>query len=152
MITKQDCLLLLSDLKSRGVDTSEQVRKCISSPTVDLEVLKFINDNRPLDIINFYEKLRKSYNAKRSVLYKNIVKELDESQIDEILTTLASLQLQVLLFARNVDDQQLFYKHARLEEISRCLLDYAKTYSLVNCINLLRIVKADLKALESISR
>lgn len=152
MITKQDCLLLLSELKSRGVDTNEQVRKVMSEPSVSLEVLKFINDNRSLDIIKFYEKLRKSYNNKKSVLYKNIVKELDETQITDVLTTLASLQLQILLFAKNVDDQELFFNHARLSEISACLLDYSRTYSLINCINLLRIVKADMKALESISR
>ena len=152
MITKQDCLLLLSELRTKGIDTTEQIRECVSSPTVSLDVLKFINDNRPLDIIEFYEKLRKSYNNKKSVLYKNIVKELDETKITDILTTLSSLQLQIFLFAKNVADPEQFYKHARLDEISKCLLNYSQTYSLVNCINLLRIVKADMKALESISR
>ena len=152
MITKQDCLLLLSELRANGIDTTEQIRECVASPTVSLNVLKFINDNRPLDIVEFYEKLRKSYNSKKSVLYKNIVKELDETNITDILTTLSSLQLQIFLFAKNVDNPEQFYKHARLDEIIKCLLNYAQTYSLVNCINLLRIVKADLKALESISR
>ena len=45
MITKQDCLLLLSELRSRGVDTTAEIRKCVSSPTVDLETLKFIKKN-----------------------------------------------------------------------------------------------------------
>lgn len=152
MITKQDCLLLLSELRNRGIDTTEQVKKCVSSPTVSLDVLKFINDSRPLEITEFYEKLRKSYNNKKSVLYKNIVKDLDEDNITDVLTTISSLQLQIFLFAKNLDDPELFYRHARLDEISKCLLNYAQTYSLVNCINLLRIVKADLKALESISR
>lgn len=152
MITKQDCLLLLSELKTKGIDTTEQIRDCVSSPSVSLDVLKFINDNRPLDIIEFYEKLRKSYNNKKSILYKNIVKELDESKITDILTTLSSLQLQIFLFAKNIDDPEQFYKHARLDEISKCILNYCQTYSLVNCINLLRIIKADMKALESISR
>lgn len=152
MITKQDCLLLLADLRSKGIDTTTQVKKCVSNPGVDLEILKFINDNRPLDITEFYTKIRKSYNNKKSVLYKNIVKELDESQIDEVLSTLSSLQLQIFLYAKNVSDPELFYKHARIDEISKCLYDYSQTYNLVNCINLLRIVKADIKALESISR
>lgn len=152
MITKQDCLLLLSELQKTGVDTSEYVRKTISSPTVDLQVLKFINDSRPLDIVDFYTKIRKSYNSKKSSLYKNIVKDLDETNINEVLTTVASLQLQVLLFAKQVEDPEIFFKHARLEEIGLCLVDYAKNYSLINCIQLLRVVKADIKALESISR
>lgn len=152
MITKQDCLLLLTDMRSKGIDTTDKIRECVASPTVSLDILKFINDSRPLDIVEFYEKLRKSYNNKKSVLYKNIVKELDETKITEVLTTLSSLQLQIFLFAKNVNDPELFYRHARLDEISKCLLNYAQTYSLVNCINLLRIVKADMKALESISR
>lgn len=152
MITKQDCLLLLSDLRSKGVDTADQIKACIASPSVSLDTLKFINDNRPMDIVNFYEKIRKSYNNKKSVLYKNLVKDLDETQISDVLTTLASLQLQIFLFGKNVENQELFYKHSRIDEISKCLFNYSQTYNLVNCINLLRIIKADIKALESISR
>lgn len=152
MITKQDCLLLLSDLQSKGIDTKDMVRKCVSSNSVDMQVLKFINDNRPLDIVNFYEKLRKSYNNKKSNLYKNIVKDLDESQINEVLTTLSSLLLQTFIFSKSVEDSEMFLKHARAEEINLCLLEYIRTYSLISCIKLLRLVKADLKALESIYR
>ena len=152
MITKQDCLLLLSELKNEGINTTEQVRKVIASPSVDLDVLKFIYENRGIDIINFYQKLRKSYNNKKSVLYKNIVKELDESDVSDVLTTLASLQLQIYLFYRNADNPEIFLKHSRVEEIGQCLLDYYRTYSLINCINLLRLIKTDLKALESIYR
>ncbi len=152
MITKQDCLLLLSELRENGVDTTEQTRKLVASPSVDLDVLKFIISNRGLDILNFYEKIRKSYNNKKSVLYKNIVKELDEEDVSEVLTTLASLQLQILLYYKNAEEPELFLKHSRIEEITSCLLDYERTYSLINCLKLLRLIKTDLKALESIYR
>ena len=152
MITKQDCLLLLSELKNEGINTTEQVKKVVASPSIDLDVLKFIYDHKGIDIIKFYEKVRKSYNNKKSVLYKNIVKELDESDVSDVLTTLASLQLQIYLFYKNAENPEMFLKHSRVEEIGQCLLDYYRTYSLINCMNLLRLIKADLKALESISR
>lgn len=152
MITKQDCLLLLTELQKHGIDTTQYIKKAVSNSSVDLETLKFINDNRPLEIVAFYEKLRKSYNHKKSSLYKNIMKDLDEENISEVLTTVASLQLQILLFSKYVDNPETFLKHSRLEEIALCLVSYAKTYSLINCIQLLRLVKADIKALESISR
>ena len=51
-----------------------------------------------------------------------------------------------------VKDKQLFLKHARAEEISKVLTNYFKTYDTTLCIKLLNLVKADLKALESIKR
>ena len=147
-ITRSDCILLLTELKQSGVDTGETFKHLMSSADVDLDVIKFINDHRKLDISNFYEKLRKSYNNKRSNLYINIVKE-NLQDVQDVLTTLASLNLQILLFSRDVTDKQLFLKHARYSEICACLLNYSKTYDLVPCLKLLQLFKADLKALES---
>ena len=73
MITKNDCILLLTELEERGIDTKSALREAISQgPTIS--VIKFINDNRQLDLTTFYEKIRKSYNNKKSSLYINIVK------------------------------------------------------------------------------
>ena len=74
-ITKSDCLLFLKDLENKGLDTKPYVNKVLKSDNIDLDVLKFINENRQLDVTKFYEKLRKSYNQKKSKLYINIVKE-----------------------------------------------------------------------------
>ena len=135
MITKNDCYLLLSDLNDKGIDTSIPLKKLMSSSTLDLDVIKFINDNRNLDLSRFYEKLRKSYNDKRSNLYINIVKEIENPQ--EVLTTLSAMLTQILLFSKDIEDKQLFFRHSRSDEIAKVLNHYFKTYDLKYCIKLI---------------
>ena len=148
MITKNDCYLLLADLQNKGIDTSEPINELIKSSSIPMSVIKFINDNRQLDLAKFYEKLRKNYNNKKSNLYINIVKEISEPT--EVLTTLSALLTQIMLFSKTVENKQMFLRHARANDICRVLSIYFNTYDLTNCIKLLRILKADLKALESI--
>ena len=107
MLRKNDCLMLLTELEALGYDVDVQMKKLMMSKDLSLDVIKFINDCRPLDVTNFYNHLRVNYNKKKSKLYINIVKEIDEP--DEVLTTLASLNLQILLYSREVEDKQLFY-------------------------------------------
>lgn len=149
MISKNDCALLLSKLKDEGVDTKESLMKLFSSKDVPIDVIKFINDHRQLDLTNFYNKLRKSYNNKKSNLYINIVKEVEEPA--KVLTTLASLNLQILLFSKNVDNYNMFLRHSRAKEISLVLAKYYSEYDLTSCIKLLQLIRADLKACEYIS-
>lgn len=150
-ITKKDCLLLLTELQDSGIDCKDYIKNLykVDSPTV--ETLKFINDNMQLDVVKFYEKLRKSYNHKKSKLYINIVKENFEEPKD-ILTTLGSLNLQILLYNKQVEKSTIFLKFVRFEEITKCLYNYAKTGDIIPCIKLLELVKADLKILEYINR
>ena len=150
MITREDVLLLLTELREDGVDVKEQIKRQISSQEPVIEVLKFINDNRQLDLTNFYKKVRKSYNDKKSKLYINIVKENEE--IKEVLTTLSALLTQIILYAKNVDNMIMFYQHSRAEEITRVLNNYFKTFDLTNCIKLMKIIKADIKVCESFYR
>lgn len=152
MITRRDCLLLLAELEQKGVDTSTMTQKAVKSSNIDIEVVKFINDHRRFEANEFYEKLRKSYNNKKSMLYKNIVTcdEIDCSS--NVLTTLGALNLQILLFLNKVDDTKMLLRHLRYEEITQALLNYAKTFDLVPCIKVLQIIKADLKAFEYINK
>ena len=150
MISKQDCILLLTNLQDNGIDVDEQLNNLIKSKDLPISVIKFINDHRQLDLTNFYNKLRKSYNHKKSQLYGNIVKEIDKPT--DVLTTLASLNLQILLFSRDVKDSQMFLKHARAKEISMVLTKYFTDYDLTSCLKLLRIIKIDLKTLEELSK
>lgn len=149
MISKQDIILLLTELEERGLDVQEQLRKTIVSSTLPLDVIKFINDNRQLDLTTFYEGLRKNYNHKKSKLYISIVKEIDNPV--DIITTLSSYSLQVALYSKKAQDSQLFLKHARAKEVNAVLAKYYDTYDLTNCINLLRLIKADLIACETIA-
>ena len=81
MITKNDCLSLLVRLEDSGVEnTNAYMRKLLVSREVPLEVLKFISDNRGLEISKFYEMIRKNHNKKKSPLYTNIVREQGETK------------------------------------------------------------------------
>lgn len=150
MIQKQDLILLLTDLQNEGFDVSDKLSKVISSQSVPLEVLKYINDNRELDVTEFYKHIRKNYNNKKSKLYKNIVGDILDP--DDVLTTLASFALQTLLYSNKVKNKQQFLKQARFEEVERCLHNYSKTYDIVTCQRLLYLIRSDLKAVESIYR
>lgn len=150
MIRQNDCLLLLTDLQEHGVDVKEQITKLLLSKDINLEVLKFINDNRQLDVSGFYTLIRKNYNNKKSNLYKNIMKEIVEPQ--EVLTTLSALLTQILLYSKHLDvNKQLFLSHSRAEEIIKVLEEYFKSFDITKSIQLLRLIKADIVALEFIS-
>lgn len=150
MILRNDLLLLLSDLERSGVNTTEMMKKLYSSSSdTPIEVLEFINKNRQLDLTSFYEHIRKSYNNKKSQLYGNIVKEIEDP--NEVLITLASLNLQILLFAKKVEDRQMFLRHARSKDITVVLAKYFTDYDLTSCVRLLKIIKADLCACEVIN-
>ncbi len=149
MISKNDCLLLLKDLENKGIDTSNPIQALLKDyGKIPLSVIKFINDNRQLDVANFYEQLRKSYNQKKSKLYINIVKEIEEP--NEVLTTLSAMLTQILRFSKSVENKQMFLRHARANDIIKVLNAYIVNMDLTNCIKLLRVVKVDIKALESI--
>jgi hypothetical protein len=148
MIKKTDCLLLLTEMQEKGVNVSRQISQLMTSSELSLEILKFINEKRQLDLLSFYEKIRVNHNKKKSNLYINIVKEVEEPQ--EVLTTLSAMLTQILLFSKNIDNRQLFLKHSRAEEITKVLDNYFKTYDITNAVRLMKLIKADVKALESI--
>ena len=150
MISKNDCLLMLTKLSDEGIDTSEQVKNLLKESEPFIETIKYINSQRQLDVTRFYEKLRKSYNNKKSKLYINIVKDIENPK--DVLITLSSLNLQILLFSNQVDNYQMFLKHIRSEEIVKVLDNYYKTYDISYCIKLLRLIKIDLKCLEYINQ
>ena len=61
MITKTDCILLLTEQQENGVDVSDMLNTLVKQSEPSVEVIKFINDNRQLDLSKFYDKIRKSY-------------------------------------------------------------------------------------------
>ena len=152
MITKRDCILLLTTMKNEHVNVDAMMQKTITSRDIDIDVIKFINNYRPLDANKFYEKLRKSYNNKKSSLYKNIVTCDEQDCTSTVLTTLAALSLQILLYSNDVSDKTMFLSHMRFEEIQEVLLNYARTCELIPCIQVLQVIKADLKAFEYINK
>lgn len=149
MLKKNDLILLLTRLQESGIDVSTQLKKVITSSEIPLDVVKFINDSRQLDVTGFYEQLRKSYNNKRSSLYINLVREEPKDPKD-VLVTLSSLNLQILLYAKHLENPQMFLDHSRAEEITRVLNNYYNTYDLKPAIVLRDLIRSDLKVFESI--
>ena len=102
MITKTDCILLLTEQQENGVDVSSMLNTLVKQSEPSVEVIKFINDNRQLDLSRFYDKIRKSYNNKKSKLYINIVKEIEEP--NQVIITLSSMLTQILLFSKEAEN------------------------------------------------
>lgn len=149
MISKNDLVLLLAELEAQDINVKSEMNRLFKSEDIPLDVLKFINEHRQFEVANFYEMLRKNYNQKKSPLYKNIVKE-EYTKASEVLSTLAALHLQIVLYANKLDDNKLFLTHSRASEITDVLSNYYKTYDLIPCYKLLKLIKTDLKVFESI--
>ena len=145
MITKQDCIILLTE-----IGNTDKLKELLVQDQPSIEIIKFINDNRQLDLTRFYQKIRKSYNNKKSKLYINIVKEVEDPT--EVLTTLSAMLTQILLFSKDVSDKAIFLRHARADEIAAVLKNYFSTYDITNCLKLIRLIKADLKVCELIEK
>lgn len=151
MLKNEELILLLSSLVNVGVSQEEinkQIKKLYTSPLKKSEVIKFINDNKPLDIKNFYNKIRKSYNENHSKLYPNIVKEIDNPE--EVLTTISSYILQVNLYSKNVENSILFLQSSRIQEACSLLSNYYLDYNIQPLVNYIKSIKLDLKLFESI--
>ncbi len=149
MITKKDVLLLLTEMQNSGIDTKNEIASLFKSNSIPLDVLKFINDRRQLDVTAFYELIRKNGNQNKSKLYKNIMKD-DYADSDEALTTLCALLLQINLFASKLEDNAMFLKHVRAADITKVLNGYYTNYDLIPCYQALQAIRADIYALEQI--
>lgn len=150
MITKNDCLTIIVSLEDRGVDIDAQMKKLLTAKDIPLDTLKFILDNRGIEVANFYEMLRKKHNQKKSPLYHNIVKDITDPE--EVITTLACLLVQITLYSQKLPaNREIFQREVRAEEISRVLNNYYATGMLDSCLALIKLIKADLLVLEHIS-
>ena len=145
MISKQDCMLLLTE-----IGATDKLKELISLEAPTVELIEFINKNRELDLTKFYTKIRKSYNNKKSKLYINIVKETEDPT--KVLTTLSALLTQILLFSDSCTDKAMFLRHSRAAEITVVLKNYFTTYDLTACIKLLKLIKADVKVCDAMYR
>jgi hypothetical protein len=61
------------------------------------------------------------------------------------------LLTQILLYGSKLEHQELFYKEARADEITKVLNEYFKTGLYETCHNLLKLIKSDLLVLEYIA-
>jgi hypothetical protein len=75
---------------------------------------------------------------------------IEIEQPQDVLITLSSLLTQILLFSKDVEDRQMFLRHSRADEITKVLASYFRDFDLTNCVKLIKLIKIDIKALESI--
>ena len=59
---------------------------------------------------------------------------------------------QILIFSKSVEDRPMFLRHARADEISYVLTKYFKDYDITSALKLLKLIKADIKVLEYVSK
>ena len=150
MINKSDLMTVLVALEDRGLDINQPMKKLITAKEVPLDVLKFILDNRGIEVANFYEMLRKKHNDKKSPLYHNIVKDITDPE--EVITTLACLLVQVNLYSKKLPaNKEIFQREVRAEEITRVLNNYYATGALDSCLAIMKLIKSDLLVLEHIA-
>lgn len=146
MLNKSDCMSILIKLEDKGVDINAQMKKLILAKDIPIDVLKFIAEKQGLEAVNFYEMLRKSYNNKKSKLYKNI---LDDIKLEDVCVILSSLLLQIALYSSKLTDtKDSFLQEIRANEISEALADFYKSDSVEKCLAVLNAVKTDLLVLE----
>ena len=146
MLNKSDCMSILIKLEDKGVDINAQMKKLILAKDIPIDVLKFIAEKQGLEAVNFYEMLRKSYNNKKSKLYKNI---LDDIKLEDVCVILSSLLLQIALYSSKLTDtKDSFLQEIRANEISEALADFYKSDSTEKCLAVLNAVKTDLLVLE----
>lgn len=150
MITKNDCMSVLVGLEKENFNIDPYLKMLITSRDIPVEVLKVIEEQRGLEIIAFYEMLRKSYNNKKSPLYKNIITGNFEDE-NFAITTLACLLVQIILYNNKLADNGLFLKAARAEEISRVLNTFFISGDSELILKLLYAIRSDLIVLEHIS-
>ena len=146
MLNKSDCMSILIKLEDKGVDINAQMKKLILAKDIPIDVLKFIAEKQGLEAVNFYEMLRKSYNNKKSKLYKNI---LDDIKLEDVCVILSSLLLQIALYSSKLTDtKNSFLQEIRANEISDALADFYKSDNIEKCLAVLNAVKTDLLVLE----
>lgn len=150
MISKSDVVLLLTELQTNGEDVSKDIMTLYKSDNIPIEILRKINNFKPLTVIKFYEKIRQSYNRKHSKMYINIMRADENATQDAktILTTLSGLLNQILQF--ECDNKPMFLKHVRADEITKALEIYFKTFNIEPAFRLLKLIKADIKVLQMV--
>lgn len=150
MLTKSDCLSILVKMEDAGIDVKNNMKELLISKDIPTKVLEFIVKNKWIEAGNFYEMLRKKHNQKKSPLYLNILKDIENE--DQCITTLVCLLVQINLYSNKLDkDKDLFLKEIRAEELLKVLHEYYSTKDSSSCLNLLKLIKTDLLVLECLA-
>lgn len=148
MLTNQDLIYFLTKWNTKEADVI--IRKLLTSSSFKGEAISYLNSLRSIDIVNFYEHLRKSYNEKHSSLYINLMRE--ELSLDEQIITLASYILQANIYLKKSINKPLFIRESSLLDASRALELYYSQEDFLWVSKQLSKIKEDIKLYESFYR
>lgn len=148
MLGRQDCYKLLIDIKNKGINVDKYFLMLSQSVEIPVEVIKFINENRELDITRFYEDLREKHNKRKSKMYYDLMRELEP---EESIITLSSLITRAFIFGKTLStrDRIQFYENIDIPSITSAINEYTKTSDIGKCLEILSKIKNDIKVLES---
>lgn len=146
MLTKSECLSVLSSIDANDGEVNRQIRALMSSPTIPVDVIRFIIDHKSSDEAEFYEMLRRQHNKQKSKIYTSILRD-PESSADAALT-LSCFLTQVMLYERKIENPARFFKSIRADEISAALSQFFLDSTSDVCIRMLRLIRADLLVFE----
>lgn len=150
MLTKSDCLSILVKMEDSGINISNNMKELLISKEIPTTVLEFIVKNKWIEAGNFYEMLRKKHNQKKSPLYLNILKDLENEE--QCITTLVCLLVQITLYSNKLErDKELFLKEIRADEVAKVIHEFYSTGDSANCFKLLKLIKTDLLVLECLA-
>jgi hypothetical protein len=147
MLNKNDCLVILAKMSTKGINVDAQMKKLLVAKEIPTETLKFIAQNQGIEAVNFYEMLRKKHNKQKSPLYTNILRGVETEE--DIITTLVCLLTQIILYGNKLGTEKYnFFTEVRANEISTILNNYFTLNDLTNSAELLKAIKMDLLVLE----
>lgn len=148
MLTSQDLIYFLTKCNTKEADVI--IRKLLTSSAFKGEAISYLNSTRSIDIVNFYEHLRKSYNEKRSSLYINLMKE--DLPLEDQVITLASYILQANIYLKKAINRPLFIRESEVNNSALALQKYYSQEDLLEVRNQLNKIKEDIKLYESFYR
>lgn len=125
MLSKLECYQRLSELKSKGINVTEQVIKLNSSNEISNSVIDFIESHNQTEADKFFEHLREMHNKKNHKLYSNILNE----NLDEVgkLKCLSSYMTTACISLESMDSPERcleLRKSIGLEKVSEALYKY----------------------------
>lgn len=149
MLNKQECYKILLDLRSQGVNVNRQIGLLAGAPTVPNEVIKFINENRALNVTEFYKVLRKKSNSTKNKLYKELVAETQQP-IDKV-KALSSFITQGIIAGEKLDpmERENFFEALRLADCAQALMKYFTNSEIQPILETVLLIKNDIKILEN---
>ena len=128
MMTKEKVLIELTEIKKKGINISEEMRRVLVNDEIKYETIIFINKYRPIDELFTYNKIYEK--RKNNPLFKNLVNE--NLPVEEKAIALSSFQTQALIRIKELKKQgkdaeaKIYGETMQIDDVSNALSEYAR--------------------------